>query len=190
MTRGTLFLVVGPSGAGKDTLIRAARAALGDDASIVFARRVITRRAADPNEDFEAVRRAEFAARAAAGGFMLCWRAHGTDYGIPKGYADDLAAGRHVVASVSRAVIEEAARSFAPVRVIEVTASPDVLARRLAGRGREDAAAIAERLRRQVKLPSGVPTVRIVNDGALDDAVRAFVTALKETTEARSHGEE
>ena len=177
MTRGTLFLVVGPSGAGKDTLIHAARAALGDSA-VVFARRVITRRAGDPNEDFEPVRRDDFAARKAAGDFMLCWRAHGTDYAIPTRYRSDLDVGRSVVANVSRGVIEDAAGRLAPVRVIEVTASPAVLARRLAARGRDDAVSIAERLRREVPIPPGVPLVRIVNDGALDDAVRAFIAAL------------
>ena len=179
MTRGTLFLVVGPSGAGKDTLIRAAQSSLAADPSVVFARRVITRRAADPAEDFDSVRRDDFAARKAAGGFMLAWRAHGTDYGIPARYASDLAAGRSVVANVSRGAIVDAASRFAPVRVIEVTASPAVLARRLAARGREDEAAIAARLRRAVKLPEGVATVHIVNDGTLDDAVRAFVAALR-----------
>jgi phosphonate metabolism protein PhnN/1,5-bisphosphokinase (PRPP-forming) len=177
MTRGTLFLVVGPSGAGKDTLIRAARESL-DPASVVFARRVITRRAADPAEAFDFVRRAEFAARKEAGEFMLCWRAHGTDYGIAAHHEQDLAGGRSVVANVSRGVIAEAASRHAPVQVIEVTASPPVLASRLAARGREDGSAIAKRLRRAVALPDGVPTIRIVNDGALDDAVRAFVAAL------------
>ena len=44
---GRLILVVGPSGAGKDTLLGLAKAACADDPGIIFSRRVITRQASD-----------------------------------------------------------------------------------------------------------------------------------------------
>ena len=51
---GRLILVVGPSGAGKDTLLGLAKAACVDESNIVFPRRVITREAS-ASEDNEAV---------------------------------------------------------------------------------------------------------------------------------------
>lgn len=173
--RGTLFLIVGPSGAGKDTLIAAALQRLPQ--TFVAPRRVITRPIAHGGaEEHIAQDAATFEANERAGAFALTWRAHGVAYGIPATIADDLAAGRHVIANVSRATVPEARRRFRPSRVILVTASPDVLRARLTARGREDAAAIAERLERAP--PVEADTI-IVNDGPLEEAVDALVTALK-----------
>ena len=168
-----LVLVVGPSGAGKDSLLDAARAALAGDSHYRFVRRAITRPADAGGETHEALTAAEFAARH----FALRWRAHGLDYGIPEDIEDDLARGRIVIANVSRAVIAEAAARF-PVRVIAVTAPAATLAARLAGRGRENAADIAARLARDVTLPDSVPVETVMNDSALADGVARFLAAL------------
>ena len=168
-----LVLVVGPSGAGKDSLLDAARAALADDPRYRFVRRAITRPAEAGGEAHEALTAAEFAAR----NFALRWRAHGLDYGIPEDIEADLASGRIVIANVSRAVIADAASRF-PVRVIAVTAPAAILAARLAGRGRETAADIAARLARDVTLPDGVPVETVMNDLTLADGVARFLAAL------------
>jgi ribose 1,5-bisphosphokinase len=154
-----LILVVGPSGAGKDTLLDASHVALRADTRFRFVRRVITRPVDAGGEAHEAVTPAEFAARR----FALRWHAHGIDYGIPDDIDADLRDGRIVVASVSRSVVAEAASRY-EVRVIAVSASVDVLAARLLARGREDAADIARRLARDVPLPGGVGTETVVND--------------------------
>ncbi len=168
-----LVLVVGPSGAGKDTLLNAARRTLACDQRFRFVRRVITRPADTAGEDHEPVTEAEFAARA----FALHWAAHGLRYGIPADIASDLASGVVVVANVSRGVIAEAATRF-PVRIIEVTAPPEVLAERLAARGRETAADIAERLARTVPLPDNVVVDTVLNDTTPEAGAERFLAAL------------
>jgi phosphonate metabolism protein PhnN/1,5-bisphosphokinase (PRPP-forming) len=169
-----LVLVVGPSGAGKDTLLEAARQALAGDRRFRFVRRVITRPADAGGEAHEAVTSEEFAGRQ----FALQWQAHGLSYGIPADAIADIARGKVVVANASRTVVAAAARRF-PTRVIEVMASPDVLAKRLASRSREDAADVARRLARSVALPADVATVTIVNDGTLEEGVARFLAAVR-----------
>ena len=176
---GTMFLVVGPSGAGKDTLLEGARAALSEDARYVFARRVITRPADAGGEAHDAVTPGAFSRRRERGDFMVSWNAHGLDYGLPRELLDDLAAGRSVVANVSRGAIGAIAERVASVCVIQVTAPADVLAARLANRGREDARRVADRLARAgADIPAGIPTTSVVNDGTPEQGIEKFVGAL------------
>jgi len=168
-----LVLVVGPSGAGKDTLLNAARRTLAGDARFRFVRRVITREPDPDGEDHEPVTPMQFAAR----DFALQWQAHGLHYGIPADIAPDVAAGTVVVANVSRGVIAEAAERF-PMRVIEVTAPPAVLAARLATRGRETASDIAARLARAVTLPANVAVDTVMNDVTPEIGAQRFLAAI------------
>ncbi|MEA2738213.1 MAG: ribose 1,5-bisphosphokinase [Acetobacteraceae bacterium] len=172
-----LVLVVGPSGAGKDTVLGMARQALAGDPRFRFVRRVITRPADAGGEDHEAVSEADFVRRR----FALKWQAHGLRYGIPLNVIDDLARGTVVVANVSRGIIAEAADRY-PVRVIEVTAPPEVLAQRLAGRGREAADDVAKRLARDVAIPVGVMVDTVVNDTTPAEAADRFLAALNRAT--------
>ena len=171
-----LVLVVGPSGAGKDSLLNAARTAFRDDRRFSFARRVITRPADPHGEDHEPVTEADFTARV----FALSWSAHGLRYGIPE---DATVAAPVVVANVSRGVIADAARKF-PIRVIEVTAPAEILAQRLAARGRESADDIARRLDRTATIPIGVDVATVWNDATLAEGVERFVAALRQVSEA------
>jgi ribose 1,5-bisphosphokinase len=180
--RGTLILVVGPSGAGKDSIIAGAADRSRDNPRIVFARRVITRPVAAGGENHCPVSPTEFAEWREAGRLMLHWQAHGFDYGLPLEYVAALEQGRSVVANVSRTVVADARRRFPPVAVIAVSASARTLAVRLANRGRENAAEMDSRLMR-----AGAPTpdqadFLIDNDGPLDTAVDRFIALLRDLT--------
>ena len=179
MTGGRLVLVVGPSGAGKDTLLRRAEAALRGDGRFRFVRRVITRAGGDPHEDHIALSHEEFVLRERAGEFALAWRAHGLCYALPGCVDTLLTEGRVVVANVSRGVVGQARDRFHRVGVIHVTASAQTRARRLAGRGRESRDERLRRLARTVEDPAPGPDVLVLdNDGPLDRAVDAMVTML------------
>ena len=171
--RGTLFLVAGPSGAGKDTLIAAARCRLA--VTHAFPRRLITRPLADATEQHETMSEPAFLALRAQGQLALSWQAHGLWYGLPASINDDLTAGRHVVANVSRTVVAEASARFAPTRCILVTASAANLAARLVARGREAAPDIAARLEREIGFS---PDHTVYNDGSLETAVERLIAAL------------
>lgn len=180
--RGTLILVVGPSGAGKDSIITGA-AERCRDRRIVFARRLITRPAVAGGEGHIPVSPSEFAEWRDAGRLMLYWNAHGFDYGLPQELAAALEQGSTVIANVSRTVLPEARRRFPPVAVVSVAASPATLAARLAIRGRETASDMAHRLERASALAAAEPNFTIDNDGALDVAVARFVEVLREVLE-------
>jgi len=176
---GTLFFVVGASGTGKDTLLSGAGAALAGDGRFVFARRTITRAADLGNEGHLSVTPEEFDRTERAAGFLISWRAHGLQYGVPAALADDLAAGRHVVANGSRAAVPDLLRVVENCTVVEITAPPDLVAARLAGRGREGREEIAARVARTTPaFPEGVDHVEITNDSTVEDGVAKLVSAL------------
>lgn len=174
---GQLFAVVGPSGAGKDTLIEAARTARPD---LLIVRRVITRPEAMGGEDFQGVTEAEFAKRKARGEFALDWRAHGLRYGLPALQLAERLAGRDVLFNGSRAALEAAAVIFPELVVIRVTAASAVLMDRLLARGRETREEIAARVQRaSYEVPAGLKVIDISNDGPLEAGVAQFLAALQ-----------
>jgi ribose 1,5-bisphosphokinase len=169
-----IFAVVGPSGAGKDTLIAGALAARPD---LRLVRRVITRPTEAGGEAFEGVTEADFADRLARGAFALHWQAHGLCYGIPK---DQLQGAGDVIFNGSRAALPEAVRQLPDLRVILVTAPVATLAARLAARGRESEADILQRLHRaDLSLPDGIVADIVLNDSTSADGVARLLAALQ-----------
>ena len=175
---GRLVLVVGPSGAGKDTLLRLAQAACVDDHDIVFPRRVVTR-ASSADEDNIALSPDEFARARDHGDFAVHWDAHGHSYALPLEINDDILAGRAVVANVSRTVIAALRQAYANVVVVAITVPPDVLAQRLAARARSTDGNIADRLARSVDDASANADVTILNAGSAQYHGRQLVRVIR-----------
>jgi ribose 1,5-bisphosphokinase len=173
---GRLILVVGPSGAGKDTLLGFAKVACAEDAKIVFPRRVVTRQASS-SEDNIALTPDEFREALARGDFAMHWEAHGHSYGLPQAIDDDIRAGRSVIVNVSRTVIEAARRAYSNVVVIAITAPPEVLAERIQMRARSSDGNSDQRLSRTVD--TAAPDVTILNVGRPEDHARRLVRAIK-----------
>ncbi|MBC9246897.1 phosphonate metabolism protein/1,5-bisphosphokinase (PRPP-forming) PhnN [Paracoccus sp. 11-3] len=169
-----IFAIVGPSGAGKDTLIAGAMKRRPD---LRLIRRVITRPTEAGGEDFEGVTESEFQARLAAGHFALHWQAHGLRYGIP---ADLLSGPGDVVFNGSRAALAAALIAFPDLQVILVTAPQAVLAERLAQRGREDQRDIRARLTRaDYALPDSISATVVINDSTISVGVTRLLAALQ-----------
>jgi ribose 1,5-bisphosphokinase len=175
---GRLVLVVGPSGAGKDTLLGLARAACADAGNIVFPRRVITREAS-ASEENEEVSAGTFQEALTRGEYAMHWEAHGHCYALSRAIDDEIRAGRTIVANVSRTVIGAMRRAYADVVVISITAPPDVLAERIAMRARSSDGRVENRLRRTVEDASAAPDATIVNTGSAEYHSRQLVRVIK-----------
>jgi ribose 1,5-bisphosphokinase len=175
---GRLVLVVGPSGAGKDTLLGLAKAACVDNANIVFPRRIVTREASE-FEDNEQISPDAFRQALAANAYAMHWEAHGHCYALPRAIDDDIRAGRIVIANVSRTVVAAMRLIYADVVVISITAPPDVLAQRVAARRRASDGNLNQRLGRSVDDRAAAPDVTIMNVSSAEYHARQFVRAIR-----------
>ncbi|MEL7300846.1 MAG: phosphonate metabolism protein/1,5-bisphosphokinase (PRPP-forming) PhnN [Pseudomonadota bacterium] len=172
---GRLIAVVGPSGVGKDSVMAGLKEAL-PNATLV--QRVITRHADAGGENYASVTEEEFDNLVVNGAFCIHWRAHGLAYGIPRSVQYQLGLGKLCLVNFSRKALSHAAQIFPNFVVLNITAEPETLARRLARRGRESQEEIARRLSESEKsLPIGLDVRHVSNDGPLGETI-ARATAI------------
>ncbi|MFP1630419.1 phosphonate metabolism protein/1,5-bisphosphokinase (PRPP-forming) PhnN [Zhengella sp. ZM62] len=184
--QGRLVVIVGPSGSGKDTLIGWLRRHVGEDAGVLFVRRVITRPADAGGEDHEAATPARFEAMEREGAFCVTWQAHGLSYGIPAGTLDHVRAGGTAVVNGSRKALPVIRAVFDNVLVILLTVDPAELRRRLGERGRETEAEIRERLERaRLDFARNGAIVEVDNSGPVEAAGRRVLALMEEDRPAR-----
>lgn len=183
---GGFVLVVGPSGAGKDTLLQLARQELATCPQFVFPRRLVTR-SSSVWEEHDSIDHAAFEQGVIDGAFTLAWRAHGHGYAIPGSCLGDAADGRIIISNVSRTVVENARERLPNVSVVEITAPRETLASRLAGRGRDDDADLGARLERSREIPPLAVDLTIINDRTPQDGARLLVGFLHRKVSITHH---
>jgi len=180
---GRLVVISGPSGVGKSSIVRQARARMGAAFSVS-----VTTRPRRPGEadgrDYRFVDRDAFDAMV-AGGELLEWaEVFGDRYGTPAApVREALAAGKTVLLEIDvQGGLQVHAKMPGATFVLIVAPSDAELRRRLAGRGTEPADVVDRRLakaREEIRAAeaSGVYTHKVINDD-LDRATDRVVAIL------------
>jgi len=178
---GRLVYVVGPSGAGKDSVIDWLRQQLPQDARVHFARRTITRAVQPGGEQHDSLDTAAFMRLRDAGAFAMHWEANALHYGIARAELAARSDGRTVIVNGSRAYLPEAVRLFPELVAAHITADAQTLRRRLLARKRETPQMVDARVRRALdfQLPPGIAAIEVRNDAALADAGAQLQRALQ-----------
>ncbi|MBN1803049.1 MAG: phosphonate metabolism protein/1,5-bisphosphokinase (PRPP-forming) PhnN [Candidatus Lokiarchaeota archaeon] len=178
---GTLVLVVGNSGSGKDSIISGAikrRSVLLKGTEIRSPKRCITR-PMSLNENNIQVTPEIFKSMASEGKFAIYWEIYGLQYGVPIEIDDWLSKGSIVIVNVSRNVIEIARAQYEQVMVVFIKVPLDKTIERLEKRGRESGKSLEERIERAKKNQDfNGADFTIDNSGSLNDAIDRFLNLL------------
>ncbi|CAN1502372.1 COG3709 Uncharacterized component of phosphonate metabolism [Burkholderiaceae bacterium] len=183
-----LIYVIGPSGAGKDSLLNSLRqdmAAMTDTATpppLYFAKRTITRSHDQSNEDHEVVDPSHFESLVNSDAFAMHWFANGLHYGIRHQELAPMSESTWVMVNGSRAYLEEAKQRFPGLTVLFITAPIEVLRARLLSRGRENEQAIEVRLNRSQEVVLEPQDLCLSNGGSLADSVITLKNLLQQRT--------
>lgn len=171
-----LLYLMGPSGSGKDTLLRTLQPWMRTQA-VYLARRCITRPAHEDSKD-EAhipVSLENFALLRDLGHFVMHWPSHGLYYGISRVIDVYLRRGYVVVLNGSREYLPQALQAYPCLTPVRLHVDAHILQSRLASRNREKGSDLAARLQRAALPIATVPgLLTIDNSGTLQKAVQAL----------------
>jgi ribose 1,5-bisphosphokinase len=178
--QGRLIYLVGPSGAGKDSLLRWTRQKLQYQHDLLFARRVITRERREDDEEHEPMSEPAFTALAQQGGLAMAWQANSHRYGVRREIDDALQRGMTVLVNGSRAHLALARERYPHLEVVHVTAPEAIIEQRLHARGRESAEQILARQARQIPMNNDAPfDLEIANTSTLEAAGTQLMKFLR-----------
>lgn len=145
---GTLFLFVGNSGSGKDSIISGVSERFPSNLKPPL---VVTRYITRPPSRYEdnySISEETFKKMKAQGKFPLNWHIYDLYYGIPRKIDDYLKKGHPVIANVSRTIIDEAKEKYTNCRVIFVKVPFETTVKRVKKRGRESGKGLEKRIDR------------------------------------------
>ncbi|MFW9819795.1 MAG: phosphonate metabolism protein/1,5-bisphosphokinase (PRPP-forming) PhnN [Candidatus Thorarchaeota archaeon] len=176
---GTLFLVVGNSGSGKDSIISGVVKNFPSELKKIHApKRYITRSPSKFEENIS-VSTEEFAEMEKKGIFALRWHIYDLDYGISKHIEEYLKKGHPVIINVSRLVVKEARKKYENVKVIFISVPFEITYQRIKDRKRECEDLLKQRIER-ARNNQEFPEADFVidNSGDLDDAIDELLKYL------------
>ncbi len=173
---GTLFLIVGNSGSGKDSIISGVISKYPSNLKQIYApKRYITR----PPSKFEkniSITPEDFKKMEINGKFALKWNIYSLNYGILIEIENFLNKGHPVIINVSRTIVKQAREMYKNVKVIFIEVPFEITLQRIKDRKRETEDLLKERIERakkNQKFPEA--DFCIDNTGDLDDAINELL---------------
>jgi ribose 1,5-bisphosphokinase len=176
-----LIYVVGPSGAGKDSLMRWLRERSVRQPRLHWARRTVTRPSHDSSTGDISLDEASFSKTVLAGGFALQWQANGLRYGIPHEELTPILTQQWVFINGSRAHLETCAARYPGMTILHITADPAVLRQRLLQRGRESQTMVETRIQRAPLLAAPAQSIlmEVFNNSDIEEAGQQMLQQLE-----------
>lgn len=175
--KSRLYFLVGPSGAGKDTLLNEIKTKQYAEKQPLVAHRYITRPRFKNDENHIELSEFDFNQRKETGLFLFDWSSHGFKYAIGREVKKWVKSGNDVIINGSREYLAQAKKIYPDLIPIWITVSESVLQQRLIKRGRESTLEIENRIQRNRELESLRPdsSVLINNDQSIEDTVSQII---------------
>jgi len=176
---GTLFLVVGNSGSGKDSIIKAVLEKYPSDLkSIRLTQRYITRPPSG-DEDNISISPEKFREMSKQGKFALELHIYCLDYGVHIEIDSCLKKGHPVLVNVSRTIVKKACEIYRNLKIIFIEVPFEITLKRLKTRARESGKRLEERIERAKKNQKFSDSDFIVdNSEELENAINQFLNYL------------
>lgn len=180
-----VILIVGPSGSGKDTLLRSAKKHFGPTDKLSFVRRYITRPPSKDEDNFY-LDQEGFLTLKECQFFVSTWQAHNNYYGIARHALTSDKKHYGLLCSISRRAVTDFEEKFANTTTIHVSAREDILLERLKERGRENREDIEKRLHRATRKVEARELITFDNSDPLDKTIPSFLSLLDELANKRT----